>query len=200
MHGANVTVGGDVRAGQPHGPEHGGVTPVGVGFTGFKVVADDFTHSPVPITPHRRDSISTGALDLELHTGDLDLTGKHINADVIRLAATDGQGTQHNVTPAKVDFDGVTFAGSNGRARCGVHARAGRLDRLDAGRHRDPRPRALRGRREARRAVHDGPRLLRRRRGARPRRRREGERLNLLLAANGRSRETTPPIRSRATI
>ena len=97
------------------GPSLESSAPV-VANTGVKVVAE----SSLNVGP----VLNAGSVDLELHAdGPLALGPVQIQADTIRLAASDGVNTPTNGTGAhqngSVDLEGLTFAGSSGTGPVG---------------------------------------------------------------------------------
>jgi filamentous hemagglutinin family protein len=112
IHGNDVAIHGAVTPGSlPDDPNVPDVTtPIDPSFTGLQVVADGKLVIDGDIT--------TGTLDLEEREGNLALgtasDPKQVNADEIRLAASNGAGTRNDEPPAEVDLTNVRFAGSNG--------------------------------------------------------------------------------------
>jgi hypothetical protein len=110
IHGNVVAIAGGVGPGtQTDDPK--------VGFTGLTIVAENLTEQGTSVTNGISigGNITAGKLDLEVHHGDLDLASTgvtRVNADTIRLAATDGHGGSKT---GKVDLpSSLTFAGSDG--------------------------------------------------------------------------------------
>lgn len=112
IHGNDVAIHGDVTPGDvPETDPNTPAKPLATAFTGLTVVADGSLEID-------GDLITVGKLDLEQHIGDLALgTGAvptQINADEIRLAASDGHSDlAGNQVTGKVDLSHVRFAGAN---------------------------------------------------------------------------------------
>ena len=167
--GANVTIDGNVAPGKEKLTEDAAPTDIAPSATGLRVVAD----KKLDI---QGNAITAGTLDLEQHTGDLDLGTKTIHSDTIRLAATDGTGhVVDDVDNAVVGVDQLTLLGANGVRR--ILSLTLEQDRgFGPGGSAIPDMKAVRGHRRPREGSRGRPRadLSRRRDRARQRRLLEG--------------------------
>src|SRR5262249_11372908 len=105
IRGANVTIGGNVAPGTETLADANAPTPIAANSTGLTVAAKG-------TLTVAGNSIRAGRLDLEAQQGNLDVSGKTLYSNEIRLAATDGAGAGSN-QDSTVDIDGTTFHGAD---------------------------------------------------------------------------------------
>ena len=103
IRGQNVSIAGNIAPGMETLDGATEPTPIPASATGLTVAAKG-------TLAVGGDTLNAGHLDLEAQQGGLNLAGKTIYADVIRLAASDGAGGS---TAGVVDISGTTFMGSD---------------------------------------------------------------------------------------